>query len=261
MRARDLSAGAPCWIDLDSSDTAVAREFYTGLFGWTAGEASAEFGGYFMFFHNEAPAAGCMPVMPGAVPNVWSVYLTVDDAQKTLDTAAAAGGQVIVPAMAVGDLGTMGVVLDPGGAAIGLWQPDQFTGIPNIGAASLPSWFELLTRDYENALTFYRDVFGWTISPMADTPDFRYSTLAHGDEQLAGVMDAGGFGPEVPTGWGTYFWVDDTDAALARVTELDGSVLRPAEDTPYGRLASAADPNGATFNLMAANDQMPAGNA
>jgi uncharacterized protein len=33
------------------------------------------------------------------------------------------------------------------------------------------------------------------------------------------------------------------------ITEHGGSVLRPAEDTPYGRLASAADPTGAVFNL------------
>jgi predicted enzyme related to lactoylglutathione lyase len=30
-----------------------------------------------------------------------------------------------------------------------------------------------------------------------------------------------------------------------------------AEDTPYGRLAAAADPTGARFKLVAANEAMP----
>ena len=54
-------AGAPCWLDLLTSDTTRVREFYCALFGWTAGEASGEFGGYFMFFHDGAPVAGAMP--------------------------------------------------------------------------------------------------------------------------------------------------------------------------------------------------------
>jgi predicted enzyme related to lactoylglutathione lyase len=257
MRARDTSAGAPCWIDLSTSDTSVARDFYAGVFGWTAGEADPEFGGYFMFNSAGAPVAGCMPVMPGAVPDVWSSYLTVEDAQKTVEAAAAAGGQVIVQPMVVGDAGTMAVVLDPGGAAIGMWQPNQFAGLGQVGAAGLPSWFELHTRSYDEAIAFYREVFGWTIEVAADQPGFRYAMLTHDGNQLAGVFDASAEEPDAPAGWSIYFWVDDADAALEKVTELGGSVIRPAEDTPYGRLATAADPTGAVFKLMAANDQMP----
>ena len=53
--------GAPCWMDLLTSDTKLAREFYAGLLGWTAGEAAEEFGGYFMFMSDGVPVAGCMP--------------------------------------------------------------------------------------------------------------------------------------------------------------------------------------------------------
>ena len=66
-------------------------------------------------------------------------------------------------------------------------------------------------------------------------------------------MDGSAFLPEgVPAYWSIYFAVEDADAALAKITELGGSVVRPAEDTPYGRLAEAADPTGANFKLIQA---------
>jgi predicted enzyme related to lactoylglutathione lyase len=64
-------------------------------------------------------------------------------------------------------------------------------------------------------------------------------------------MDASGFLPEgVPAHWSIYWAVADTDAALLTIGELGGSTLMPAEDTPYGRLAMAADPMGAPFKLV-----------
>ena len=47
-----------------------------------------------------------------------------------------------------------------------------------------------------------------------------------------------------------YFRTDDADATIARARELGGSVIQPAEDTPYGRLATLADPTGAAFKLI-----------
>jgi uncharacterized protein len=76
---------------------------------------------------------------------------------------------------------------------------------------------------------------------------------------LAGVMDASGFLPDgIPAHWSVYFGVDDTDVALAKIVELGGSIVTPAEDTPYGRLATTADPTGAQFKLVAPNEAMPA---
>jgi predicted enzyme related to lactoylglutathione lyase len=248
-------------MDLSASNLDVARDFYTGLFGWTADEPDPEFGGYFMFNSGGAPVAGCQPVMPGGVPNIWSIYLTSADVAKTAEAATGAGGQVIVAPMQVGDAGTMAVVLDPGGQAIGVWQPDQFAGIANVDEVGLPSWFELHTREYDRAIEFYRDVFGWTPQVMMDQPDMRYTVLDHDGDQLAGVMDSSGSGPDEPAGWFVYIWVADADATLARATELGGSVIRAAEDTPYGRLATVADPNGAVLKIMAANDQMPGATA
>jgi predicted enzyme related to lactoylglutathione lyase len=256
MPVRDTApAGAPCWVDLLTSDSARSRGFYSELFGWTAEEPSEEYGGYFMFTRNGVPVAGGMPSQPGmGMPDAWSVYLATGDARKTADTAAAHGGQIIAPAMDVADLGTMAVVADPGGAGIGMWQPREFHGLRVLGEPGTPGWFELLTRDYRRAVSFYREVFRWDTHVVSDTPEFRYTILRHGEEMLAGIMDASGFLPEgVRPHWSVYFSVEDTDAALASISRLGGSTTQAAEDTPYGRLAGAADPTGARFKLVSPN--------
>ena len=261
MPTRDTApVGAPCWVDLTTSDTERSRAFYCELFGWTAEEPNPEFGGYVNFQRHGVRVAGCMAAQPGTgMPDVWSIYLATDDARKTVETAAANGGQVTVEPMDVGDLGTMAYLVDSGGAAIGLWQPGRHPGFGVLGETGAPAWFELHTRDYDGSLAFYREVFRWDTRPLSDTPEFRYTTVVDGEAMLAGVMDASAFLPEgVPAHWSVYFGVDDTDAALAKVVELGGSVVAPAEDTPYGRLATATDPTGAQFKLVAPNEAMPA---
>ncbi len=264
MPRRDTApTGAPCWIDLTTSDTQASIEFYSRLFGWTAEDPAAEFGGYVNFRHDDVRIAGCMASQPDSgAPDQWSVYLATDDAATTLEAVTASGGQVCVPAMPVGDLGTMAVVTDAGGAVVGLWQPGLHRGFGVLEEPGTPAWFELHTREYETTLGFYRDAFGWDTHTVSDAPEFHYTTLQHDGQWLAGVMDATGMlAPEVPAHWSVYFGVDDTDAGLATAVELGGSVVHEPEDTPYGRLAAATDPTGAQFKLVASNEAMPASTA
>jgi len=249
----DAPLGAPCWVDLFTSDADRTQEFYCELFGWTAEAAGPEYGGYVNFSKDGARVAGSMRNDGSSgMPDVWSVYLAVDDAEATVAAAVARAGSVIVPPMAVGPLGTMAVVTDPGQAAIGMWRPGLHKGFGILGETGAPSWFELHTRDFAATVQFYRDVFKWDAHTMSDTPEFRYTTLGKDENALAGVMDGSAYLPEgVHASWSVYFGVDDTDKALARIADLGGSVLEPAQDTPYGRLARAADPTGAAFKIGA----------
>ncbi len=242
-----------------TSDAERSRAFYCRLFGWTAEEPAEDFGGYVNFTKNGVRVAGCMASEPGSgMPDAWSVYLATDDAEKTLDAATANGGQVHIQAMTVGDLGTMAFLGDPGGAGIGVWQPGLHKGFGLLDEPGAPSWFEQHTRDYQDTVAFYRNVFGWDTHVLSDTPEFHYTTLRHGHSLLAGIMDATGFPDGVSAHWSVYFGVDDTDAALAKIVELGGSIRMAAEDTPYGRLAAAADPTGAQFKLVGPNESMSA---
>jgi predicted enzyme related to lactoylglutathione lyase len=247
--------GAPCWVELFTTDPDKSRSFYADLFGWTSEVAGEEYGGYINFSKDGIMVAGCMRNDgQSGMPDLWSIYLATDDAKATVDAAADHRGQVVVPAMDVMELGTMAVVTDAGGAAIGAWQPGLHKGFGIFDEPGTPGWFELHTRDYEASVEFYRDVFKWDTHVASDIPEFRYTTLGEGDGQLAGIMDATGFLPEgVPAHWSVYFRVADTDATLAKTVELGGSIVLPAEGTPYGRLASAADSTGAPFKLVAAS--------
>ena len=171
--------------------------------------------------------AGCMRNDGSAgVPDLWSVYLATDDAEATVARAVEHGGQVMVPAMDVMTLGRMAVIVDVGGAVIGMWQPGEHRGFGIIGEPGTPAWFELHTRDYDASLDFYRDVFRWTTQVESDSPEFRYTTLDVGEEQCAGVMDAADFLPDgVPASWSVYFGVADTDVALSEIVALGGEVL------------------------------------
>lgn len=246
--------GAPCWIELATNDVARSREFYPSLFGWTAGDASPEHGGYFMFFLNGAPVAGGMPVPDGMqLADTWNTYLAVDDAAKTAASAQEAGATVRVEPMQVADLGTSFVLDDPSGVRIGGWQADTFAGFAASGHGA-PVWHELLTADFARETAFYRDVFGWELHAMADTDEFRYSTLGADDAARAGIMDAASFGDDPTVGhWRIYFASDDVDATIETAQRLGATVDQPATDTPYGRLASLTDPTGARFCLLGRN--------
>ena len=150
--------------------------------------------------------------------------------------------------------GRFTLLADPGGATIGVWQPRDVRGFEIRGEAGAPAWFELHTRDYDKSVDFYRDVFGWDAHTVGDTDEFRYTTLGEGETRAR--RDHGPTRrsrPRSAADWSVYFEVDDVDATLAKAEELGGTIEQPAEDTPYGRLATVLDPTGTRFKLLGRN--------
>jgi predicted enzyme related to lactoylglutathione lyase len=183
-------------------------------------------------------------------PDAWSVYLATADAKATENQAQAEGAQVVVPAMDVGTLGTMEVLIDPSGAAIGAWQPGTSPASGCGARTARPAGSSSRPATTSPPWPSTSGFSGGDAHEVGDSDDFRYTTLGEGENQLAGIMDASGFLPEgVPSHWGVYFAVTDTDATIAKAVAAGATVVSPAMDTPYGRLASLTDPTGALFKL------------
>ncbi len=251
-RETPFTAGTPCWVDLFTSDADRSKAFYTKLFGWTVQEGGEEFGGYANFASDGHLVAGVMGgnTADSPQPDSWNTYISTDDIDATVTAAVGQGAQVVVPAMAVADLGSMAMLIDPAGAAIGAWQPGRHTGFGKYNEPGAVTWDEVHSKDFAATVPFYASVFGWQMEKTSDTDEFRYFTGQVDGESVAGIMDSAGFlPPEVPSHWAVYFSVADADATIATAVELGGKVLRPAENTPFGRIADLTDPTGALFKI------------
>jgi predicted enzyme related to lactoylglutathione lyase len=251
MPSVEYVPGVPMWVDLGTPDVDAAVRFYGDLFGWTAGETSPETGGYRVFTKNGKSVAAVSPLMSPDQPVAWSTYICTGDADATVAAAREAGGTVVVEPMDVLDLGRMAFVIDPTGAAIGLWQPGKHQGAELVNEPGAFSWSELATRDVAAAKTFYNKVFGWT----GESHDFgggSYTEFKLGDRSVGGMREMGpNDPPQVPPHWLVYFAVEDADASVAKVSQNGGQVFMPPMDIDPGRFSIVSDPHGALFAVIA----------
>ena len=117
MPAPEITPGAPCWIDLMTSDIVKARQFYGELFGWECQAGDEEkYGGYTTARKNGKMVAGLMQkdAEQAGMPDMWSTYLRSDDAAATAAAVTANGGQVYMPPMDVPEQGYMAIFGDAG---------------------------------------------------------------------------------------------------------------------------------------------------
>lgn len=241
--------GTTTWLDLMSDDQEAARRFYAGLFDWTYEIGGPESGGYSMAKVGDKNVAGIGGKPPGApLPSAWTVYFATDDIDETCVRAKELGGQVTLPPFQVLDVGKMAMILEPSGAIFGLWQAQKHTGTQLTEEPGSFAWTELHSRDIERAREFLVGLFGYQATKI---PSMDYYQLALGDTTVCGLMTSMA-PPGVPSYWLSYFAVANTDATVAKVTAGGGKVLQPPFDTPpYGRMAVVADPEGATFSVIA----------
>jgi predicted enzyme related to lactoylglutathione lyase len=237
--------GSPCWADIGVPDLRRAMDFYTALFGWEINEGPPETGRYSMCLVDGSPVAALAPSDPDATSYWWNVYFATEDVDATVRRITETGGTIVMPAMDVMGQGRMAVAEDPAGARFGLWQGQDHTGAQVVNEPDSMCWAELSTPDGATARTFYETVLERPVEDMG-VPGFDYATVKVGEDSVAGLWGV----PGEPARWTLYFAVEDADAAVARATAAGGSVLRAAEDSPYGRFAIVADPSGAALAVM-----------
>src|SRR3954454_12093714 len=156
-------ANRPVWVDLARQDATGSRRFSEQLFGWNVEvNPDPQYGGYGRAKLGGKDAAGISPAQSPDQPSMWSFYIGTEDADMCGQRVQAGGGKVVVPAMDVGDQGRFATFQDPSGAFISVWQPTGMGGFEAQGPNAF-GWAELNARGVEKALTFYRDVFGWSL--------------------------------------------------------------------------------------------------
>jgi hypothetical protein len=127
----------------------------------------------------------------------------------------------------------------------------KHTGIELANVPGAFTWSEHMSRDFEGAKAFYAAVFGYEYGDMS-SDGFSYATMLINGQQVVGGIGAfpAGQGDDHPAQWSVYFGTSDTDQAVSTATGGGGRVLRPAADSPYGRMAVVADAEGAVFSLI-----------
>ena len=249
--------GTPCWVDLATSDLDAAKEFYSGLFGWSyTGEHMGEMGigTYSMAMVNDVATAAIYELAPGQIratakPN-WNVYVSVDDIEWVLKNAQRRGDVILTEATDIDRAGRIAVVQDPTGCQTTIWQPGEFQGSLIRAEPGALTWPEHVTTDLEASVRFYKDLLGVAVVPAPQGKLNEYAMWIVDDIPVAGMfqwpdqMIADG----VPSMWFVYFQVTDLDAAVDYVESNGGRAMadEPAVNA-VGPFIVLRDPQGADF--------------
>ncbi|MFC4589599.1 VOC family protein [Sphaerisporangium corydalis] len=214
---RSYEPGAPCWVDYAALDPEGAKAFYGELFGWEFEEA----GGYGFVRLDGQVVGGFGRVAPGmGLPASWNTYLATKDADAGAVRVKELGGSVVFGPIDAGHDGRLLFAVDPGGAAVGLWQGHWADGIVVVDEPGTWCRNELWARDGAGA--FYDGVFGATgVATAVRAP-------------MAGTAAR----------WVTYFMTGDGPAALATAERLGATIA-----ARHGRATILYDPWGALFAL------------
>ncbi|MET7478916.1 VOC family protein [Streptomyces sp. NPDC005648] len=243
--------GTPCWVSLMVHGLAATQDFYGALFGWEFQPGPQQLGPYVRALLDGHEVAGIGQLPPDRhLPIAWTPYLASDDVDLTAETVRLCGGTIGVGPLDAAEAGRLAIGSDPSGAVFGIWQAAAHLGTGITGVPGTPAWNELLTYESVSVAKFYETVFGYEEEPVVSA-DFDYVTLHVDGRPVAGIQ---GVGHALPRDrgphWITYFEVADAAESVSHLVDLGGHVLSSPKDSPHGRVATVADPEGARFSLI-----------
>jgi predicted enzyme related to lactoylglutathione lyase len=119
-----------------------------------------------------------------------------------------------------------------------------------------PCWVDLMAKDQQAALDFYRDLLGWQGRPgPAEFGGYAVCELNGRAAAGIGRATAPEGTQEPPTVWTSYLASTDAQATQDAVVGAGGTLLVPVTDVgDLGRMLIAADPQGAVFGVWQAGE-------
>jgi predicted enzyme related to lactoylglutathione lyase len=185
--------GSFSWAELATSDSAGAKKFYTGLFGWSFADSPAGPDMIYTMWKKGGKSVGAMyglgPEQKGVPPH-WNVYVTVASVDDSAGKAKTLGATILAEPFDVMDVGRMATIRDREGATLCLWQAKKHIGAEVVNEANAMCWCELDTTDTDSAGKFYTGLFGWTTKVGGDYTEFQRAGTS-----IGGMM-------KIPAAWG-----------------------------------------------------------
>jgi uncharacterized protein len=115
-----------CHIELNTDNAGRAKEYYGQLFTWAMEEVPMPGHPPYTMLKTGAEPGGGIQVKPmPEAPNMWLVYVAVDDIDATVKKSEKLGGKTIVPKMPIPGMGTLAILEDPTGAHFAIWKGDK----------------------------------------------------------------------------------------------------------------------------------------
>ena len=117
-----------------------------------------------------------------------------------------------------------------------------------LGAPGRVGWHELLAANWEKALSFYVELFGWQKADTETGEMGTYQMFSVGGQTVGGILTKP---PTITVPfWLYYFHIGDLDAATRRVKATGGQILDGPFELPGGSwIVQCVDPQGAIFAL------------
>jgi len=110
-------------VELNTTDVAKAKKFYGELFAWKLkDEEMGPMGTYTMIDPGNGTGGGIMKQMIPGAPSSWLGYVEVEDVAKATKKAQSLGAKVMTGPKDIEGAGTLSIIVDPTGAALGLWK-------------------------------------------------------------------------------------------------------------------------------------------
>ncbi|MBI1310125.1 hypothetical protein GC176_02370 [bacterium] len=241
------------WHDLITTDVGSAVDFYGRLFPeWSIEKLETDGGSRYHVIEVAGQDIGGIVGVPAesGIPAHWIGYVAVEDCDAAVKRTIDLGGNCLVPAIDVPQIGRFAIVQDPRGAVIKPFHVQKQIEFPAEAVVGRAYWNELLTKDVGSARDFYRSVFGWSSVEQPIEGRGVYTLFRAGEQDVAGVLLLPPDSDASQT-WLTYFYADDLDPRANSVEVLGGQVIVKPQDIPdVGRFSVLADPAGALFALM-----------
>lgn len=248
------SDGQFIWYELVTTDVEAAKAFYVDVIGWGTQDVSAPGGSYTLFTVGGASVSGLMSLPEDAKQSGfrprWLGYVGVSDVDAAARRIAELGGAVHVPPMEIPEVSRFSVAVDPQMATIAVFKwLDREERPLQLDAPGHVGWHELLAADWEQAWSFYGELFGWQKADAETGIAGTYQLFSAGGQAIGGMVTKP---PTVPVPfWLYYFNVADIDVAMQRVTSNGGRILNGPIELPGDRwIAQCTDPQDAIFALI-----------